>query len=233
MKSLREYIAESEDWINTPAVGDDFAFNVGEDYLLETYILEQTDDRIVVYADETMFDIMEGWGFFDELTLTEGVMSDIDIDLQQIAQNQDPGELIAALQGEMGANTAEYLKNIMDEIEQEMERSGRNFHNDVYRNLDILMDRIVNMYADQRMQEAEYQGRKVALGKPFLTPGGPKKRAVYVKNPKGNVVKVTFGDPNMKIKKSNPQRRKSFRARHRCENPGPRHKARYWSCKAW
>ena len=76
---------------------------------------------------------------------------------------------------------------------------------------------------------AEYQGRKVKLGKPFLTPKGPKKRSVYVKNDKGNVVKVNFGDPNMKIKKSDPARRKSFRARHKCSNPGPRWKARYWS----
>jgi hypothetical protein len=84
-----------------------------------------------------------------------------------------------------------------------------------------------------KLEEAEYRGRKVSLGKPFLTPGGPKKRSVYVKNAKGNVVKVNFGDPNMRIKKSNPARRKSFRARHNCSNPGPRDKARYWSCKAW
>jgi hypothetical protein len=83
------------------------------------------------------------------------------------------------------------------------------------------------------LNEAEYQGRKVKLGKPFLTPGGPKKRSVYVKNEKGNVVKVNFGDPNMRIKKNIPARRKSFRARHNCENPGPRTKARYWSCRAW
>lgn len=81
---------------------------------------------------------------------------------------------------------------------------------------------------------AEYQGRKVQLGKPFLTPGGPKKRSVYVKNDKGNVVKVNFGDPNMTIKKNIPARRKSFRARHGCDvDPGPRWKAKYWSCKAW
>jgi hypothetical protein len=81
---------------------------------------------------------------------------------------------------------------------------------------------------------AEYQGRKVKLGKPFRTPKGPKKFSVYVKNDKGNVVKVNFGDPNMEIKKDNPKRRKSFRARHKCDtNPGPRWKARYWSCKKW
>ena len=83
------------------------------------------------------------------------------------------------------------------------------------------------------VRAAEYQGRKVKLGKPFLTPDGPKKRSVYVKNDKGNVVKVNFGDKNMKIKKNDPGRRKSFRARHNCDNPGPRHKARFWSCKFW
>jgi hypothetical protein len=81
--------------------------------------------------------------------------------------------------------------------------------------------------------EAEYRGRKVSLGKPFYTPDGPKKRSVYVKNAKGNVVKVNFGDKNMRIKKNIPGRRKNFRARHNCANPGPRWKARYWSCKAW
>lgn len=73
-----------------------------------------------------------------------------------------------------------------------------------------------------------------SLGKPFRTPGGPKKFAVYVKNPEsGNTKKVTFGDPNLSIKRDNPERRKSFRARHNCENPGPRTKARYWSCRQW
>ena len=84
-----------------------------------------------------------------------------------------------------------------------------------------------------QIEEGEYQGRKVKLGKPFYTPGGPRKRAVYVTNDKGNVVKVGFGEPGMKIKKNNPARRRSFRARHNCENPGPRWKARYWSCRFW
>ena len=83
------------------------------------------------------------------------------------------------------------------------------------------------------VKAAEYQGRKVTLNKPFRTPKGPKKFSVYVKNEKGNVVKVNFGDPNMRIKKSDPARRRSFRARHNCDNPGPKWKARYWSCKAW
>jgi hypothetical protein len=83
--------------------------------------------------------------------------------------------------------------------------------------------------------EAEKRGdcKNRQLNKPWLTPDGPKKRSVCVKNGSGNVVKVNFGDPNMKIKKSDPERRKSFRARHNCDNPGPKWKARYWSCKHW
>lgn len=80
---------------------------------------------------------------------------------------------------------------------------------------------------------AEYQGKKVTLNKPFRTPGKAKKSAVYTKNASGKVVIVRFGDPNMSIKKDQPARRKSFRARHNCESPGPKWKARYWSCKAW
>jgi len=169
VKSLREYIAESEAWVDTPAVGDDFAFNIREDYLLETYILEQADDRITVYADQDMYDIMEGYGFFDELSLSESAISEVEI---------------------------------------------------------------VDEYGSDDIDEAEYQGRKVQLGKPMQ--GDVKKFKVYVRDPKtGNVKKVNFGDKTMRIKKSNPARRKSFRARHNCDNPGPRTKARYWSCRKW
>jgi len=87
------------------------------------------------------------------------------------------------------------------------------------------------------INEAEYQGRKVKLGKPMQ--GDVKKFKVYVKNPQGNVVKVNFGhkgkgnEKTMKIRKNNPDARKAFRARHNCDSPGPRHKARYWSCRKW
>ena len=85
---------------------------------------------------------------------------------------------------------------------------------------------------DDEIDEAEYQGRKVKLGKPMQ--GDVKKFKVYVRDPKTkNIKKVNFGDPNMRIKKSNPARRRSFRARHNCDNPGPRTKARYWSCRKW
>ena len=81
------------------------------------------------------------------------------------------------------------------------------------------------------LNEAEYQGRNVQLGK--IMQGDVKKFKVYVKNDKGNVVKVNFGQKGVKIKKNNPTRRKSFRARHNCDSPGPRWKAKYWSCRKW
>ena len=92
---------------------------------------------------------------------------------------------------------------------------------------------------DDIMDEAEYQGRTVKLGKPMQ--GDVKKFKVYVKDPKtGNTKKVNFGHGGssvkgkaMKIKKNNPAARRSFRARHNCDNPGPRTKARYWSCRKW
>ncbi len=93
--------------------------------------------------------------------------------------------------------------------------------------------------AESSIEEAEYQGRKVKLNKPMQ--GDVKKFKVYVKDPKsGNIKKVNFGHGGssvkgkaMSIKKSNPKRRKSFRARHNCDNPGPKTKARYWSCRKW
>ena len=85
--------------------------------------------------------------------------------------------------------------------------------------------------AEDDVDEAKYQGREVPLGKKMA--GDVKKSKVYVRKPNGNIVKVNFGDKKMRIKKSNPARRKSFRARHNCANPGPRHKARYWSCRSW
>jgi hypothetical protein len=84
---------------------------------------------------------------------------------------------------------------------------------------------------DVQTDEAKYQGREVPLGKKMA--GDVKKSKVYVRKPNGNIVKVNFGDKKMRIKKSNPARRKSFRARHNCKNPGPRWKARYWSCRSW
>jgi hypothetical protein len=98
---------------------------------------------------------------------------------------------------------------------------------------DRMVPNCVPLEEEEQLEEAKYQGRTVTLNKPFLTPDGPKKRSVYVKNEKGNVIKVSFGQKGVAIKKHLPKHRKSYRARHGCDRPGPKWKANYWSCKAW
>jgi hypothetical protein len=166
-------------------------------------------------------------------TMDEGVMSEIDIDLQSLANRGDEEDLIAALEGDLGPGTALVLQNMLEELKDELAAKGMtDVINDDDKMIEILWDKIVDEYSGRDLDEAEYQGRKVQLGKPMQ--GDVKKFKVYVKDPKtGNVKKVNFGDKTMRIKKSNPARRKSFRARHNCDNPGPRTKARYWSCRKW
>ena len=160
MKSLKEYLVESEQWATSPAEGDDFAIELPDETLIETYIIEVADDCILLDSTEEINQAIS------ECALLE---------------DTDEGDSGVIIEG---------------------------------------------------LDEAEYRGRKVPLGKPMA--GDVKKFKVYVKDPKtGNVKKVNFGDKTMRIKKSNPARRKSFRARHNCANPGPRTKARYWSCRKW
>ena len=176
-------------------------------------------------------------------TVEEGVMSEIDIDLHEIARTEDYDRLYDLLTA--SSATGQFVQDMYYDVAREYGLHPDD-DNDVI--LDRLMDRISDDYGDpdfdpaEQMDEAEYQGRKVPLGKPMR--GDVKKFKVYVKDPKtGNVKKVNFGhggtsakragQKTMKIKKSNPARRKSFRARHNCDNPGPRTKARYWSCRAW
>jgi len=140
-------------------------------------------------------------------------------------------------EGQMQREQLMKMHHQLMEIEEYLE--GVKFEDwtkDMISKAEIYIQNIYDFVEARKPEEsyaAEYQGRKVKLGKPFRTPGGPKKSAVYVRNGSGKVVIVRFGDPNMKIKKSDPGRRKNFRARHNCSNPGPRWKARYWSCKAW
>ncbi len=327
MKNLRDYIAESEQWVDNPVAGDDFAINIREECLLESHIVDVTEDAVVIEADDRMLEMLESYGLLGEEELAEriarygpassnmsqgysmteqdmaphdhraeqhaqssmqdedaleetnanlkisrilelaglpvvedepiappqnanandpllgkavddaavqpmeeGVMSDIDMDLRHIAKTQRIDALVDALRGEFGPKTAQYLHDLMDEVDQDLEQRGMATA-DMKKRLAMLMNLVQEIYHDQDLAEAEYRGRKVPLGKPMA--GDVKKKKVYVRKPNGNVVKVEFGDKTMRIKKSNPKRRKSFRARHNCENPGPRWKARYWSCRAW
>jgi len=124
------------------------------------------------------------------------------------------------------------MDQVFDFIMNEMNGEGEDADWDSEEEKEMVYEAMSFKKKDQIL-EGTYQGRKVTLNKPFLTPDGPKKRSVYVKNAKGNVVKVNFGDPNMRIKKNIPSHRKSFRARHKCETANDKTSARYWSCKAW
>ena len=163
MKTLKDYITESETWMQTPAEGDDFDIELSDGTLIESYILELADDSILLDATEDIVRVLESW-------------------------------------------------NLLSDQESQ--------------------DTVILETVDDDMDEAKYHGREVPLGKPMK--GDVKKSKVYVRDPAtGNIKKVNFGDPNMRIKKTSPARRKSFRARHNCANPGSRLKARYWSCRAW
>ena len=132
-----------------------------------------------------------------------------------------------------------YSKELYKEFKSVLNENIEEYDVENYYDLKEFVDFLKTMKED--INEAEYQGRKVKLNKPMR--GDVKKFKVYVKNPKGNVVKVNFGhggtsakkagEKTMQIQKDIPSRRKAFRARHNCDTPGPRHKARYWSCKAW
>ena len=132
-----------------------------------------------------------------------------------------------------------YSKELYNEFKSVLDENIEEYDVENYYDLKEFIHFLKNMKED--INEAEYQGRKVKLNKPMR--GDVKKFKVYVKNPKGNVVKVNFGhggtsakkagEKTMQIQKDIPSRRKAFRARHNCDNPGPRHKARYWSCRAW
>jgi hypothetical protein len=132
-----------------------------------------------------------------------------------------------------------YSEELYREFKLSIDENIEEYDVENYEDLKEFVNFLKNMKED--ITEAEYQGREVKLNKPMR--GDVKKFKVYVKNPKGNVVKVNFGhggtsakkagEETMRIKKDNPERRASFRARHNCDNPGPRTGARYWSCKAW
>jgi hypothetical protein len=151
--------------------------------------------------------------------------------------------------GEKKMNEGEYVDREKEEIRNEKERMRK--RNDARIDLARIRDtRMKNKRTESKepcceecaaelnetvyeISESEYQGKNVELNKPFRANDGKHDKCVYVKNDKGNVVKVCFGDSSMKNKSDDSARRKSFRARHKCDNPGPKWKARYWACKNW
>jgi hypothetical protein len=237
MKSLKDYIAESERAYSQPVTGDFFAINIREETLLETWVCDETADGIVLYADDITMSLLEDYGYLGE-ALAEDHNFEIDSDEDDI-DIVDQGEYDQ--EGDMAKDdletivrAARRLTGMLDDNEN-MPEWVQSKINKAADYVDTAADYIESNQDDQvaegEMDEAKYQGREVQLGKRM--PGDVKKSKVYVRGPKGNVVKVNFGQKGMKIKKNNPGRRKNFRARHNCDNPGPRWKARYWSCRAW
>ena len=123
--------------------------------------------------------------------------------IEDVVGNEGEGNLMAWVQSKI-SNAVQMLKGVSDYLVSD---------------------------EDKHKTASKNKGKK--LNKPFRTPGGPKKFSVYVKNDKGNIIKVNFGSPDMEIKRDDPNRRKNFRARHNCDNPGSKTKARYWSCRNW
>lgn len=261
MKSLLEHFNDIEREAQSPAGGDVFDFEIQNSDLIESYVLEVSGDDVIVAGDDRLVEMLSeagcqfeeirrygavgkgmGTGFVvddansndpllaksvDDMAVPamEGVMKDIAIELNQIADNQQYGRIYDLLSS--SSDTGVFLQGLYNEIASEHRLHADDDYEEI---VELLMDRLIDDFSE--LDEAKYQGRNVPLGKPMQ--GDVRKFKVYVKDPStGNVKKVNFGDPDMRIKKSNPKRRKSFRARHRCDNPGPRTKARYWSCRMW
>jgi hypothetical protein len=251
MKKLADYIAESE----SPVAGDRFAINIREECLIESHVVDVVEDGIVIEGDERLLALLEEYGFQLETIRRYGAVGSspgmgfttAEEDVNDAGSNDSDQELRLIRSRAGLAETAPYQPETdadhndplaakaanlapVGAIGSELDEDGVDPVNAQGQDAEDLHGQATSSVSGA-VDEAEYQGREVKLGKKMA--GDVKKSKVYVRGPKGNVVKVNFGDPNMTIKKSNPARRKSFRARHNCDNPGPRWKARYWSCRSW
>lgn len=261
MKTLKDYIVESEQWVDLPAAGDNIGIELDDGTLIDTWIMEATEDSVLIDSTPEIVAVLEQWATLDDI-LTEqmdyAACEDDSMDEHGggIGPRQHWQSLMQEGQG------IPFQGRVVDVSSIELDGVHRWDHpdySDAYvsgaqftdgteltdEELDAFTNEngdLVNQMAHDRLNEAEYQGRNVPLGKPMA--GDVKKFKVYVRDPKsGNVKKVNFGhggtsakragQKTMRIKKSNPARRRSFRARHNCDNPGPRTKARYWSCRKW
>jgi hypothetical protein len=214
--------------VESPAVGDRMLLEWNDSHVVDTEIVDIQEDRITLLADDTVMrfvDLMNETakaGDVREVILNP----DDQPDPKDVAVGKFGQDLKKALKAKLptSGNASDPKMPHVDDFSPDMFKMTNESLHDLLWSAGIQPARF--------LAEAEYHGRKVPLGKPMR--GDRKKFKVYVRDPKtGNVKKVNFGDPNMRIKRSNPKRRKSFRARHHCSNPGPRTSARYWSCRKW
>ena len=303
MKRLADYLTESETWMHSPAEGDEFAFELPDEVLVETYVIEVVDDCILLDSTPEINAALAEWATLEDTDEGDsgvimetmgygGLVGEEDDPYAQLRKDAAAGysksldnlnkpqpqkgfmaqvgdKIIGGVKGaakgfagtavEEGAMKHEMMKNAERmSLAQFKDRYGdEDWIEEFWRTATgeteqlkddqdaaVVAGKEAAIDAAQRLatDEAKYQGRAVALNKPMA--GDVKKSKVYVRDPAtGNIKKVNFGhggktakrlgQKTMKIKKSNPARRKSFRARHNCDNPGPKTKARYWSCRAW
>ena len=220
MADIKNYISAIDGLAeddNSIFLYDSFDLELSEDFVIETGVIGYTDDGIILEADDETIEFLElNDIMMEEINVieTEDAKSanlytpyeDDLADIMRLTENPNPGDFNQAVASPIGSINKNDEERVAD-------------------------DNVTGKDPEVEVHEAEYQGRKVTLNKPMQ--GDTKKSKVYVKNAKGNVVKVNFGQKGMSIKKGNPGARKSFRARHNCKNPGPKWKARYWSCRAW
>jgi len=246
---------EREDVIN---LYDSVDLELSEDFVIETGIVGFTEDGIILEADAATLEFLE---INDVLVESEeldekmvmGVSSDASASgSYKMGENDELADIKRLSAVNEGSSDGVYnavvnriMRQHLDVLQKFGPKAVMTAVDDLAYDLDdldeigssdvsiwtkqVIKDLEAGMYS--HLHEAEYQGRKVPLGKPMQ--GDVAKSKVYVRKPNGKVVKVNFGDKNMRIKKNIPGRRKNFRARHNCDNPGPRWKARYWSCRAW
>ena len=234
-------------------VGDSFGISFSEDFEIGTEIVGFVEDGIVIELDDHALEMLanEGLTFLEGEIVNEEKQKGVDGKVcwkgyKRMGTKQKGGKTVdncVKMEGSnpeyddeagMADNNLETLKRAVVGLD-DLINGGDNLPEWCQEKIAVAKSMLVNvwdyMQSEENVDEAKYQGREVPLGKKMA--GDVKKSKVYVRKPNGNIVKVNFGDKKMRIKKSNPARRKSFRARHNCKNPGPRWKARYWSCRSW
>ena len=241
MKSLKHYITESQHWMHAPAEGDTFGIELADGTWVESYVMETADNCILLDATPEIVQVFEYWNLLSDQESEDSVILETmgygtlvgedEYDQYENGEMDEP-KAVAKMFVRLARRGIDPIDIIVDRFGWGTEELDDLAQQHGFEDSSEWLNSFDQGMTEGDIDEAKYHGREVPLGKPMA--GDVKKSKVYVKDPStGNIKKVNFGDPNMRIKKSNPARRKSFRARHHCENPGSRLKARYWSCRAW
>ena len=247
-KAALEKEARDKGFSESIELGDEFGISFSEDFEIATEVVGFVEDGIVIDLDETALNYLQENGInFLEGELTEGLKNPKDNPCWKgyhpVGTKKKNGKTVPNCVPEsaeyddeagMADNNLETMKRAVQGLDN-LIHAGDNLPEWCQEKIAVAKSMLVAVWdymeSEEQVGEAKYHGKEVPLGKKL--PGDVKKSKVYVRKPNGKIVKVNFGDKKMRIKKSNPKRRKSFRARHNCANPGPRWKARYWSCRSW